>query len=212
MNDNRIKNVLDFYILCNKLKDVVRTGWKAWNVERERIESVAEHIYSTQMLAIAMHKEFDYDLDLEKVIYMLAVHELEEIVIGDLTLFDITPEEKDKKGKEAVKKVLCNLSNSLDVETLTIEFSEKKTPEALFAYYCDKLDCDIQAKLYDEEKCVDLNNQENNPYIGIDRVSKLIKENKTWSEAWIESDRRIYSKDDNFLRVLEYIESNNLLK
>lgn len=212
MNDNRIKNVLDFYILCNKLKDVVRTGWKAWNVERERIESVAEHIYSTQMLAIAMHKEFDYDLDLEKVIYMLAVHELEEIVIGDLTLFDITPEEKDKKGKEAVKKVLCNLSNSLDIEMLTIEFSEKKTPEALFAYYCDKLDCDIQAKLYDEEKCVDLNNQENNPYIGIDRVSKLIKENKTWSEAWIESDRRIYSKDDNFLRVLEYIESNNLLK
>lgn len=212
MNDNRIKNVLDFYILCNKLKDVVRTGWKAWNVERERIESVAEHIYSTQMLAIAMHKEFDYDLDLEKVIYMLAVHELEEIVIGDLTLFDITPEEKDKKGKEAVKKVLCNLFNSLDIEMLTIEFSEKKTPEALFAYYCDKLDCDIQAKLYDEEKCVDLNNQENNPYIGIDRVSKLIKENKTWSEAWIESDRRIYSKDDNFLRVLEYIESNNLLK
>lgn len=212
MNDNRIKNVLDFYILCNKLKDVVRTGWKAWNVERERIESVAEHIYSTQMLAIAMHKEFDYDLDLEKVIYMLAVHELEEIVIGDLTLFDITPEEKDKKGKEAVKKVLCNLSNSLDIEMLTIEFSEKKTLEALFAYYCDKLDCDIQAKLYDEEKCVDLNNQENNPYIGIDRVSKLIKENKTWSEAWIESDRRIYSKDDNFLRVLEYIESNNLLK
>ena len=206
------ENVVKYYVLCNKLKDVVRTGWKAWNVERERIESVAEHIYSTQMLAIAMHKEFDYDLDLEKVIYMLAVHELEEIVIGDLTLFDITPEEKDKKGKEAVKKVLCNLSNSLDVETLTIEFSEKKTPEALFAYYCDKLDCDIQAKLYDEEKCVDLNNQENNPYIGIDRVSKLIKENKTWSEAWIESDRRIYSKDDNFLRVLEYIESNNLLK
>lgn len=212
MNDNRIKNVLDFYILCNKLKDVVRTGWKAWNVERERIESVAEHIYSTQMLAIAMHKEFNYDLDLEKIIYMLAVHELEEIVIGDLTLFDITPEEKEKRGKEAVKEVLRNLSNSLDIEALTVEFSEKKTPEALFAYYCDKLDCDIQAKIYDEEKCVDLNNQENNPYKSIDRVMKLIKEHKTWSEAWIESDRKIYSKDDNFLRVLDYIKSNNLLK
>lgn len=211
MNDNRVRNVLGFYVLCNRLKDVVRTGWKAWNVERERLESVAEHIYSTQMLAIAMHKEFDYDLDLEKIIYMLAVHELEEIVIGDLTLFDITPEEKEKRGREAVKEVLCNLSNSLDVEALTVEFSEKNTPEALFAYYCDKLDCDIQAKLYDEEKCVDFNNQENNPYISIDRVAKLIKENKTWSEAWIETDRKIYSKDDNFLSVLDYIKSNNLL-
>lgn len=211
MNDNRVRNVLGFYVLCNRLKDVVRTGWKAWNVERERLESVAEHIYSTQMLAIAMHKEFDYDLDLEKIIYMLAVHELEEIVIGDLTLFDITPEEKEKRGREAVKEVLCNLSNSLDVEALTVEFSEKNTPEALFAYYCDKLDCDIQAKLYDEEKCVDFNNQENNPYISIDRVAKLMKENKTWSEAWIETDRKIYSKDDNFLSVLDYIKSNNLL-
>ena len=31
-----------------------------------------------------------------------------------------------------------------------------------FAYFCDKLECDIQAKLYDEQGCVDLNNQEGN--------------------------------------------------
>ena len=211
MKENKIKNVLGFYILCNKLKDVVRTGWKAWNVERDRVESVAEHIYSTQMLAIAMYKEFDYDLDLEKIIYMLAVHELEEIIIGDLTSYDISREEKERRGKLAVKDVLKNISNSLDVEALTIEFSEKKTNEALFAYYCDKLDCDIQAKIYDEEGCVDLNKQTNNPYINIDRVSRLIENNKKWSEAWIESDRNIYLNDDNFLSILDYIKDNNIL-
>ena len=42
---NKAKNVIDFYVLCNKLKDLVRTGWKTWNVDRARIESVAEHIY-----------------------------------------------------------------------------------------------------------------------------------------------------------------------
>ena len=211
MKENKIKNVLSFYILCNKLNDVVRTGWKAWNVERDRVESVAEHIYSTQMLAIAMYKEFDYDLDLEKIIYMLAVHELEEIIIGDLTSYDISREEKERRGKLAVKDVLKNISNSLDVEALTIEFSEKKTNEALFAYYCDKLDCDIQAKIYDEEGCVDLNKQTNNPYINIDRVSRLIENNKKWSEAWIESDRNIYLNDDNFLSILDYIKDNNIL-
>ena len=46
------QKVLNYYVIC---KDVIRTGWKDWNVKRERIESVAEHIYSVQMLAIAMN-------------------------------------------------------------------------------------------------------------------------------------------------------------
>ena len=50
----REERVLGYYVLCNKLKDLIRTGWKNWNVDRDRIESVAEHIYGTQQLAIAM--------------------------------------------------------------------------------------------------------------------------------------------------------------
>ena len=50
-------NVVNFYVTCNKLKDVVRTGWKDWGVKRFRIESIAEHIYGVQMLAIAMWSE-----------------------------------------------------------------------------------------------------------------------------------------------------------
>ena len=46
------QKVLNYYVICNRLKDVIRTGWKDWNVKRERI---AEHIYSVQMLAIAMN-------------------------------------------------------------------------------------------------------------------------------------------------------------
>ena len=65
------ENVLRYYVLCNKLKDIVRTGWKDWHVKRERIESIAEHIYGTQMLAIAMKSEYQYDIDIEKVILML---------------------------------------------------------------------------------------------------------------------------------------------
>lgn len=49
------QKVLNYYVICNRLKDVIRTGWKDWNVKRERIESVAEYIYSVQMLAIAMN-------------------------------------------------------------------------------------------------------------------------------------------------------------
>ena len=87
MQEQKIKNVLNFYVLCNKLKDIVRTGWMNWHVERERVESIAEHIYGVQMLALAIYSEFQYDIDIQKVIYMLAIHELEETIIGDLTQF-----------------------------------------------------------------------------------------------------------------------------
>ena len=89
---NREENVVNFYIICNKLKNIIRTGWIDWNVKRNRLESVAEHIYSTQMLAIAMKSEYGYDIDIMKVIYMLAIHELGETVIGDLTQFQISRE------------------------------------------------------------------------------------------------------------------------
>ena len=60
---SREENVIKYYVLCNKLKNVIRTGWKVWNVERERLESVAEHIFGVQMLAIAMKSEYEYDID-----------------------------------------------------------------------------------------------------------------------------------------------------
>ena len=89
-------NVINYYVLCNKLKNVIRTGWKDWNVNRDRLESVAEHIYGTCMLAIALDSEYDFNIDIKKAILMLTIHELEEIYIGDLTPFDnITREDID---------------------------------------------------------------------------------------------------------------------
>ena len=43
MND--VSKVVNFYVQCSKLKRIVRTGWLNWNVQGERVESVAEHIY-----------------------------------------------------------------------------------------------------------------------------------------------------------------------
>lgn len=206
---NKVQKVLKFYLLCNSLKDVVRTGWKVWNVRRDRVESIAEHIYGVQMLAIAMYKEYEYDIDIEKVIYMLSIHELEETIIGDLTVYDISREEKKKIGKEAVDKILGDLKDSMDINNLIDEFDERKTKEALFAYYCDKLECDIQAKIYDESNCVDLEKQLNNPVLSNERVAKLMESERTWGEAWIECDRILYN-DKNFLEVLDYVKDNKI--
>ena len=204
------ENVLRYYVLCNRLKDVVRTGWKDWNFKRERIESVAEHIYGTQMLALAMKSEYKYDIDIEKVILMLAVHELEEIIIGDLTLFQITKEEKEKRGHIAIEKVLDGLLDKEKIKQLIIEFDERKTKEALFAYQCDKLECDIQSKIYDEENCVDLNEQQSNKSFQSDLVRELLEQEKNWSGMWLAFGQNKYAYDENFISISNYVKNNSI--
>jgi 5'-deoxynucleotidase YfbR-like HD superfamily hydrolase len=39
------KRVINYYVICNKLKNIIRTGWKHWDVQKDRLESVAEHIF-----------------------------------------------------------------------------------------------------------------------------------------------------------------------
>ena len=203
-------NVIRYYVLCNKLKDVIRTGWKDWNVERKRVESVAEHIFGVQMLAIAMCAEYKYELDISKVIFMLAVHELEEIYIGDLTQFDISREEKEKLGREAVCKVLGDMMCSEEIANLILEFDERETNEAKFAYHCDKLECDLQSKLYDEEGCVDLNNQEDNKTFYDTKVQELFKTEKTWSGMWLAFGQDKYGYDENFKAISNYAKTNKI--
>lgn len=203
-------NVIRYYVLCNKLKDVIRTGWKDWKVQRERLESVAEHVFGVQMLAIAIYSEYKYDIDILKVILMLAVHELEEIYIGDLTQFQISKEEKEKLGKEAVSKVLGNMVCSEEIANLILEFDEGKTKEATFAYHCDKLECDLQAKLYDEEGCVDLNNQQDNKTFYDSKVQELFETEKTWSGMWLAFGQDKYHYDENFKTISNYAKENNI--
>lgn len=204
------QNVINYYVICNRLKNVIRTGWKSWNVKRERIESVAEHIYGVQMLAIAMKSEYQYDVDIMKVIFMLAIHELGETIIGDLTQFQIYNNEKVNIEHEAVHKILDGLVDGNQIEELFLEFDSHNTKEAIFAYQCDKLECDLQCKLYDEEGCVDLNKQEGNDIMNNSIVHELLNNGTSWSNMWLQYGQLVYPYDENFKAVSNYAMNNKL--
>ena len=208
--DKKIKNIMSFYALCSKLKDTIRKGPLTWNANRERIESVAEHIYGVQMLAISIYYQFGYKLDLNKVIYMLAIHELEEIEIGDLAFYETTKEDKLEKGKNATDLILKDLIGKEEISKLLDEYNERKTEEAKFAYHCDKLECDVQMKLYDQEGCFDLNNQPNNPIIDLPGVKKVLDSENSISNAWIEFDRSKFEDDPVFIEIINWLKDNNI--
>ena len=202
-------DVLKYYLLCNKLKDTIRTGWLNWKVKKDRLESVAEHVYGVQMLAIAIYSEYRLDLDIKKVILMLAVHELEEIKIGDIVEFDVDRTKSKKMGHRAVK-VLNHLIEGDEIVKLILEFDEKKTREAKFAFCCDKLECDIQCKLYDEENYIDIDNQEGNPSLGNEEIYNLLKEEKSVSGMWSAYSQKNFFYDEIFMELSEYIKNNNI--
>mgnify|MGYP002768623084 FL=1 len=197
--DNKAKRIIDFYLYVNKLKYKIRTGFVEIGITKERLESVAEHIYGCLMLSIAVDSEYDLNIDMYKVLKMLTIHELDEVLKPDFTLRSgITKEEKIKIGVESVNIVASTLSSRDELISLVNEFNEGKTKEAKFCYLIDKMECDMQAKVYDldgnfliEKAKVDL------VYYG-SSAKKIEKNAKTASDYWILYDKPKFKNDKIF--------------
>lgn len=87
-----------------------------------------------------------------------------------------------------------------------------KTNESMFAKMCDKLEADIQSKLYCEEKSIDINKKENAHLLKDSRIQKLLNNGeKTVADLFIENDRPIYT-EKVFEKIANYIKDNDLLK
>ncbi len=201
------QNIIRFYLYANTLKERLRTGFVEIGIEKERIESVAEHIYGTLILGIMIASEYELNLDMEKVLKILTLHETEEIIMGDLTIrSNITREEKLKLGRECVSKITKNLLKKQEIDNLLEEFNERKTKEAKFCYKVDKIECDFQIKIYDLQKAMSYEKaKEDLKYYG-DRAEIVSKNAKTASDFWIEYDKIIYQGDEIFESLIEDIQ------
>lgn len=197
--DNKAKRIIDFYLYVNKLKYKIRTGFVEIGITKERLESVAEHIYGCLMLSIAVDSEYDLNIDMYKVLKMLTIHELDEVLKPDFTLRSgITKEEKIKIGVESVNIVANTLSSRDELISLVNEFNEGKTKEAKFCYLIDKIECDMQAKVYDLDGNFLMEKaKEDLVYYG-SSAKKIEKNAKTASDYWILYDKPKFKNDKIF--------------
>ena len=128
-----------------QLKDIPRTGWVRSGVENP--ESVAAHSWGMAVLALKLCPE---DLNLEHVLKLCLVHDLPEVIVGDLTPTD------DRSTKAADERAAMQ---ELAPEWVDLfdEYEQQSTPEAIYVRSLDKLDMALQAKLYMERSDLDLN-------------------------------------------------------
>ncbi len=121
------------------LKEVERTACGV----NGRAESVAEHTYSSLMLALYFLPKIEQKLDELKVLKMILFHDVVEIEAGDTYTYDEKanigkPERESKAAEVFAEKLPEHLAN--DWLLLWNEFEEKKTPEARFCNAIDKFD------------------------------------------------------------------------
>ena len=118
------------------LKDVLRQGWVNAGVESP--ESVAAHSWGMAILAL---KLCPANLNLEHVLKLCLVHDLPEVIVGDLTpQDDVSTKSADERA--AMERLAPEWVSLFD------EYENQSTPEAVFVKTLDKLDMALQAKVY----------------------------------------------------------------
>lgn len=202
-------NVLNFYLLANKLKEVVRTGWNEVKISRDRIESVADHIYGCFALTIGLDSEHELDLNIEKVFKMLVVKELEKVTLEkEFTTRDYpTYEERKANAFETLKEITNGLMKQQELMDLLEEIYLKETKEAKFVNQISKIESDIQAKIYDLSGDFSLDNAlEDAKHYGEELSNEILPQMRNASDGWILYDRKSYT-DEIFKSLSEDIQN-----
>ena len=203
MKTEQILQIVKTYELTQRLKTTLRRGWVLWHLENERIESIAEHVFGTCMLAVSIYAASPKDIDINKVITMLMLHETEEIIIGDLTPYD-DRSNKAEDGRNAVLEIFKDYPNSQSFVDIIEEFEQNVTPEARFALQCDKLEANLYAFVHNKEYALDKVSSEIYNHTSI----KAWRDEgyNTVAEWFVKSDLAIYS--DDFLDIANYLLKN----
>ena len=146
------RQILNFYKEAEKLKSTLRHSWLS---DPARQESVAEHTWMMNMLALVLMPKMKAKLDVAKVLKMIVIHDLAEAITQDLPVWQGLANKKQKL--QAEQKAIAQIFGHLDEESrseltaLWEEYEERKSGEALFVKALDTLDVIQQHNLASAE-------------------------------------------------------------
>ncbi|MCV0430081.1 HD family hydrolase [Nitrosopumilus sp.] len=147
--------ITNFFKTAVNLKDIQRQGW----IEKLSIhnpESVADHSYSMAIMGMVLSDM--ENMNSEKVLKMILLHDLAESIIGDFTPEQIISNVKKELEEKTFLKILDDLPNSLKAQYRDIwnEFQNHNTEESKFVHQIDRLEMALQAKTYQKTQHKDV--------------------------------------------------------
>lgn len=136
---DELEKCFEFILELEKLKAVQR---RTKAVGLERYENSAEHSWQTALLALVLANFGERDLDIEKVVKMMLVHDIGEIDADDVFFFDEAGRDGAKaKELAGVKRVFGILPDEKAAELFDLwnEFENGASDEAKFARAIDRV-------------------------------------------------------------------------
>jgi putative hydrolases of HD superfamily len=140
MTTKRLEDQIAFLLEIDRLKHVYR---QTYLLDRSRHDSDVEHSWHFAMMALVLAEYAPDDIDLFKVVRMALVHDIVEIDVGDVFIY----ERNDPEGHYALEKAaaerlfgLLPPDQAKEYVALWEEFEARETKEAKFAAAIDRLD------------------------------------------------------------------------
>jgi len=135
---NEIENILNFIIEIEKLKAVSR---KTKPVGLNRYENSAEHSWHVCLSALMLREYANDEINIDRVIRMLLIHDLGEIDAGDTIVYAADNEETKNRELAGMKRILALLPGSTASQYLDLwnEFELGESPDSKYARAIDRV-------------------------------------------------------------------------
>lgn len=133
-----IEKILEFIVEIEKLKDVHR---KTRPVGLDRFENSAEHSWHVCLTALMLKDYANEEIDINRVIKMLLIHDLGEIDAGDTIVYAARTSEYQATEKAGISRLFNLLPEGMADEFLDLwqEFESGETADARFAKAIDRV-------------------------------------------------------------------------
>lgn len=128
-----------FILETDGLKGVTR---KSRPVGMDRLENVAEHSWQVTLLALTLREQAAFQIDIDRVLRMLLVHDIPEVEVGDVNVYDTAAIAAREEGEARAAERLFGLLPGEQGATLLAlwhEMEDGATPEARYAKAIDRL-------------------------------------------------------------------------
>ena len=138
------QSIVDFLKVAERLKSTTRHNWTCSG----RQESVAEHSWRSMLFFMLAQDLLGFEVDALKTMKMLLLHDLHELVDGDIPAFEKDEDLTKYKDADILKARMLTDDLPEPVRTeyfeLMKEFEEGETMEAKVAEALEKIESQLQ--------------------------------------------------------------------
>lgn len=168
---------------------------------RSRGESISDHMYRMSIISMFAPPSLATRLDLNKCIKMCLIHDMAELLVGDITPVDgVAKSEKSRRESLTMDFLTKNLFGNKDdaavgkeIRDIWNEYEESKTLDSHYVHDVDKMELLLQMMEYERRAQGTLDLQE---FTHV-RTRMTLPETKAWADELIREREAFWADERN---------------